>query len=339
MSHYPKKTQGIAVLKTVISSAAPIVIIGGLLYAGLFVKVESKGKPVERSAIERRDLFFGVAAPSENVVWAAGTGGKIVRSEDGGNTWVRQETGTTANLQGVAAWDDKQAIAVGNRGLIFYTADGGASWKAAKTPDSGDNPNKLLKVRVFGDTAWAVGEFGALLRSNDRGATWESALPAKDLAWNDVYFVGQKGWLVGEFGSIMHTEDGGATWTEMVSENKTSLMSVAFRDEKNGVAVGMTGTMLSTQDGGATWASLQPVTREHLYNVIWDADHWVAVGDKGVKAVGSEDGVTWKAERVFEKDVAWRTQIVKSGDKYYVAGANLGILQNNGLTIVGRPKI
>ena len=40
--------------------------------------------------------------------------------------------------------------------------------------------------------------------------------------------------------------------------------------------------------------------------------------------------------RLADGDVSWRTQIAKAGDRYYVAGANLGILDGLKLTIVGR---
>jgi hypothetical protein len=37
-----------------------------------------------------------------------------------------------------------------------------------------------------------------------------------------------------------------------------------------------------------------------------------------------------------EGDVAWRTSIVKVGSRYFVAGANLGILEDGKLSVVGR---
>lgn len=326
---------GIRMLVSLLTSAMPIAIIGGLLYAGFFVKAEAVIQKVEPKAVERRDNFFSLALPSDKVVWAAGTGGKIVRSSDGGNTWQRQEVPTHVNLQGIAAWDDQHAVAVGNNGTILYTADGGGSWKPAAVPKT-DNPNKLLRARIFNGVAWAVGEFGGLLRSDDKGATWTRVLPEKDRAWNAIYFLDQNGWLVGEFGSVMRTADGGATWTEVEVTNKVSLMGVVFRDPMHGVAVGLTGTLLTTADGGATWAEVPPLTREHLLDVILDEGRWVAVGDKGVMVSANAETLDWKFSRISEGDVSWRTQIAKSGNRYYVAGANLGILDGGKLTIVGR---
>ncbi|MFZ5457585.1 MAG: WD40/YVTN/BNR-like repeat-containing protein [Pseudomonadota bacterium] len=326
---------GARAVVNVITSTLPIAIIGGLLYAGFFVKAEAVINKVEPKAVERRDNFFSVVAPSEQVAWAAGTGGKIVRTDDGGRTWHRQNTATYENLQGIAAWDAQHAVAAGNHGVILYTADGGNSWKAAQVPKS-DNPNKLFRVHIFDGVAWAVGEFGSLLRSDDKGATWTRAMEEKDRAWNDICFRGQNGWLVGEFGTVMRTTDGGATWTENELENKVSLMGVEFRDDQNGVAVGLTGTLMVTSDGGATWRDVPPLTREHLLDIAWDENRWVAVGDKGVMVTSDPAASEWKLGRISEGDVSWRTQIARAGNRYYVSGANLGVLEGGKLTIVGR---
>lgn len=319
------------------SSGAPFLIIGGLLYAGLFVKANAVVTDVAPKVIERRDSFFAIAAPTADVVWSAGTNGKIIRSDDGGASWVRQLTPSSVNLQGLAAWDAQRAVAVGNDGLILVTGDSGKTWTQAKVPELSNN-SKLLRVRTFGNTAWAMGEFGALFSSNDFGASWVRALPEKDLGWNYVEFVGDNGWLVGEFGTIMKTADGGATWKQIVTRNNTSLMAVAFRDVRNGVAVGLSGTVLVTADGGNTWNQQPRTTKEHLYSVIWDENRWVAVGDKGVMLTAEAAAASWNVTRIAEKDFMWRTQIVRAGQRYYMAGARLWIMENGKLTVVGQSQ-
>lgn len=324
-------TRGAAFL----SSVAPFGIIGGLLYAGLFVKADAEVRKVDAPAIERRDNYISLAVPAANLVWAAGTGGKVVQSSDGGKSWISQPTGTQNNLLGIAAWDPQHAAAVGNLGTIIVTADGGKRWTQVRSPES-SNPNKLFRVRIFDDLAWAVGEFGALLRSDDHGMSWSRAMPEKDRAWNDVFFLGRLGWLVGEFGTIMKTSDGGETWNEVETPNKVSLMSVTFRDAQHGVAVGLSGTVMVSSDGGETWQSAPKATRESLYSVIWDNGRWLAVGDKGVMVTAATGADAWKAARISEKDLSWRTQIVKFDDAYYLAGANLAVLANDRLAIAGQ---
>ncbi len=335
LSQFEKFGGGARGAVNLLTSALPIAIIGGLLYAGFFVKAEAVIKKVEPKAVERRDNFFSIAAPTDQVAWAAGSGGKIVHTIDGGKNWERQASTTIENLQGIAAWDAMHAVAVGNNGVILFTANGGALWKTATLPSSG-NPNKLLRVRIFDGVAWAVGEFGALLRSDDKGQTWTRVLPEKDRAWNSVFFLEQNGWIVGEFGAVMRTTDGGANWTDIEAKNKVSLMAVTFRDPQHGVAVGLAGTLTVSNDGGLTWTDIERPTREHLLDVIWDENRWTAVGDKGVMVVADAAAQAWKASRVSEGDVSWRTQIAKSGPRYYLAGANLAVLEGDKLTVAGR---
>ena len=266
---------GFAKLMNLLTSLLPIAIIGGLLYAGFFVKASAVINKVEPKAVERRDNFFSIIAPAENIAWAVGTGGKIIRTEDGGKTWLRQKAPTIENLQGIAAWDGQTAVVAGNKGLILHTADSGATWKQATVPKS-DNPNKLFRIRVFGDTAWAVGEFGGLFRSDDKGVTFSRVLPEKDRAFNAISFQGKTGVVVGEFGSLMRSTDGGAEWTDVTTDNKVSLMGLAFRNDNDGVAVGLSGTLMTTADGGLSWTNVLGLTREHLLDVKWDENRWIA---------------------------------------------------------------
>jgi photosystem II stability/assembly factor-like uncharacterized protein len=325
---------------TIDTSLIPFTVIGALLYAAFFVKATAAVSAVKPPEIERRDRFLGVVMPSEKIIWAAGSNGKIVRSDDAGLTWGAQSVPTVENLQGIAAWDANQAVSVGGNGVVIRTDDGGKSWNEIPVPKS-EVANKLLNVRTYGKAvAWAVGEMGAVLTSPDAGRTWTRALPEKDQAWNDICFVGAHGVLVGEFGQTMKTDDGGGSWQTKKSGVESSLMSVFLRDELNGVAVGLSGVILVTHDGALTWTAVERQTREHLNNVIWDGAQWVAVGDKGVIVTGDKDGLIWKAGRVSEGNLGWNTQLLhvpssSKGDNYILAGASLSSLKGGHLKVFG----
>lgn len=349
---------------TITTSLVPFAIVGGLLYAAFFVKAAAVIASVQPPAIERRDTFFGVAMPTDRVIWAAGSNGKVIRSDDGGQRWVAQQVPNAENLQGIAAWNAEQAVAVGGNGVILHTADAGKTWSEARAPKS-EVANKLLNVRAFGNgagasaasaasaasgSAWAVGEMGALLKTADFGKTWERAVPEKDQAWNDIVFAGTHGIVVGEFGQIMTSDDEGRTWQPAKSGVPSSLMSVAVRDAANAVAVGLSGAIVVTHDGGAQWTVVERQTREHLNNVIWDGTQWLAVGDKGVLLTGDERGTSWRASRVSEGNLGWNTQILRvpagsqaanqaSGQNpsYVLAGAALSRLAGGKHVVFGRP--
>lgn len=331
-------------------SAMPLFIIGFLLYAALFIKPKPTPSKVVDYAINERDRFYGVAVPCPSVIWAVGCHGKIIRSDDAGESWVVQPTPVRVHLQGIAAWDERRAVVAGNDGVVIITSDGGKSWEKVDVPVS-EVANKFLRVKIFDDSdrVWAVGEMGAVLYSEDFGSTWARAMEEEDQGWNDISFVGEQGWLVGEFGRIMATNDGGATWTSQtnpmatetgdmgeVGEVETSLMAVAFRDKTHGVITGLDGIILVTEDGGSHWIEAPKVTREHLFDVIWDGSAWVSVGDKGTLLTGDPSGMIWDVSRTAELDMSWYTEIRKTENRYYLAGDYLAVLEKGVLTIFGR---
>lgn len=320
-----------------IVSALPFLIIGGLLYAGLFVKPRPVGASVKPPAIERRDKFFGVAVPESGMVWAVGDSGKIVVSSDGGRSFHIQPAPVSAHLQAIAAWDARRAVAVGNQGVVLLTEDGGQSWVEIKTPKS-VVANKLMRARIADGTVWAVGEMGAVLRSLDHGKTWERMREEEDVAWNDIAFAGAAAWIVGEFGRILRSSDGGVTWDGVPSPVKSSLTSVAFRDEAHGIAVGLEGMVLVTEDGGRHWRQAVRVTREHLFAVIWDGTGWAAVGDKGVLVSGDAGAASWKAGRLSDRNTAWYTDVVQRDGRLFFVGAGLAVREQGKFrTLDGAP--
>jgi photosystem II stability/assembly factor-like uncharacterized protein len=66
-----------------------------------------------------------IAAVDARTAWAVGLGGIILKTTDGGTTWVTQNSGTANNLLSVAAVDANTAWVVGSDGLILKTLTGG----------------------------------------------------------------------------------------------------------------------------------------------------------------------------------------------------------------------
>lgn len=312
-------------------SGLPLMVISGLLYAGLFIKPKPFGGHLQQPLFERDDRFYGIATAPEHTVWLVGAHGRVMRSDDAAQTWRSQASHVLENLQDVAAWDAQRAVAVGDQGVVVATQDGGATWREINVPHSGI-ANKLVRVKTLpGGLAWAVGEGGIALRSSDYGATWVRVGTDEDVSWNDIAFVDQQGWRVGEFGRIEKSVDGGASWLAQTGPAKVSLMGVAFRDERNGVAVGLGGTVLTTDDGGQRWHLETQVTPEHLFDVIWDGQHWLTVGDKGVVLVGDMDGHRWRPTRGAPVDRDWHTKVAVGATHYYFSGTQPLVTEKHAL--------
>jgi photosystem II stability/assembly factor-like uncharacterized protein len=311
------------------TSLFPFLIIGALLYAAFFIKPTAVGASLPLSPIQARDAFYGVAAPGENIVWAVGRNAKIIRSDDGGKTWMVQHAAGEANLQSIVAWDAKRAIAVGNLGTVMRTEDGGKVWTLVVGLPPSVASAKLIRAKSIGvSAALVVGEYGTVLMTRDSGKTWTSIGKREDVAWNDVAAIGDVWILVGEFGRINRSRDAGATWESITSPIKSSLNAVAFRDQKNGIAAGLDGVLIATADVGANWKPVESTTKVHLFDVHHGSTGWLVAADQGLM-LRSADGVSWDAVRLVDRDYSWYTGIEPSADRWIIAGAGFGSFDKN----------
>ncbi|AQV94163.1 hypothetical protein BJN34_09710 [Cupriavidus necator] len=300
-------------------AATPFMVVGGLLYAALFIKPAVEASQLKPPAIQRGEFMYGIAAPSRQQLLGVGSVGKVWRSQDLGASWTVGQSPAQQSLQDVAAWDRERAVAVGDGGMVLASHDGGETWSKAEAALR--SPAKLVRVRTAAPAvAWAVGEMGVALATADYGATWSRKTPDEDKAWNDVGFAGPRTVLVGEFGRISVSADDGATWTAVSSPVKTSLMAVAFRDDLHGVAVGLDGAVVSTADGGLRWKREQQVSAAHLFDVSWDGAQWLAVGEAGVLLRGHADGSAWRAARIVDGNRQWHTRILPVGQVAIASG-------------------
>ena len=327
----PSAQRGGRVWKAILkigSSLIPWLVIGGLLWAGLFIKPKPVGATVRPPVMERRDYYFGVAQIPGKGFWLAGSSGKIVAIENDGHG-ARFDSTTEQTLQDIAVWDSERGVAVGNDGVVVITTDGGKKWHQVADVPKSLVANKLNRVRVVaGGLAIATGEMGAILMSRDYGEHWVRLRLEEDQAWNDVAFLPSgKVLAVGEFGRIVLSSDDGRHWENIKSPVKSSLTSVAFSDARTGVAVGLEGVVLMTRDGGKTWKRLDVKVSDHLFGIAWDgvAKRWVGCGGLGSWITVSGDGIKLNAGRLNERDLSWHTSVVPIDNSVWFAGANVGL--------------
>ncbi|MCU7801723.1 MAG: glycosyl hydrolase [Candidatus Thiodiazotropha sp. (ex Lucinoma borealis)] len=314
-------------------------IVIGLLWVAFYVHPSATVNDIKPSPFGKRENYFGVVAPSSDgkLIWAVGRKGRIIRTDDGGNNWVIQQTPVShVHLQDIDTWDERSAIVVGDLGTVMVTSDGGVTWQS-----------KDLQLRQFGEQlmqvvvdktdgrAWIAGAMGSVFVSDDHGESWRITHPEEDLSWNSVSIApGGTVWLVGEFGRISRSDDQGMSWQQIEAGAEQSLMDIAFSDNTLGVAVGLAGTLLVTEDGGETWSSITGITDNHIYDVSWDGHQFVAVGDGGILLTSDSSGRDWQAGKLGAENSLWYTAIVPLSDgssdrQYLAAGANLGIHQND----------
>jgi photosystem II stability/assembly factor-like uncharacterized protein len=256
--------------------------------------------------------LYDVEARGDSV-WAAGYWGTVLRSSDRGRTWSYARTPTQRTLYAVSFADERHGWVVGAGGVLMRSTDAGASWRRQTvhiTDEFGDIlelDSDLFGVAALSPTeAFAVGDFGTLLRTRD-GKNWQQVpieeevfadenLPDRIL--NGIYFSDrQHGWIAGEFGTILRTVDGGETWLgERHIEgtfDEIYLFDVASEGADHALAVGTGGIVIGTSDGGALWTALDVGTSAGVFGVARSRGRGIAVGDRGVLLVTLDDGASW----------------------------------------------
>lgn len=70
------------------------------------------------------DIFF----LNQNLGWAVGNYGHILKTTDGGETWNHQNSGVTQELNDVEFIDENIGWAVGMNGVVLHSTNGGTTW-------------------------------------------------------------------------------------------------------------------------------------------------------------------------------------------------------------------
>lgn len=117
--------------------------------------------------------------------------------------------------------------------------------------------NDLFDVDVAGSRAYAVGDFGTLLRSDDGGVTWSGLRPGTttDLARVDV--IARDSLVISGGCEVLRSDDGGATfrWLPVAADGGCSegVRAVSFPTPSVGYVMSLDGTIEATTDGGASF--------------------------------------------------------------------------------------
>jgi photosystem II stability/assembly factor-like uncharacterized protein len=238
--------------------------------------------------------------------WVGGDGGFLSRTDDGGQSWVRQTVGTSAAINDIY-FRDKEAgfLLAGNS--IYVTRDNGTAWTQSRIflPEEFEGADvELYSVRFSSkNKGWVVGSISKrervidsiLVYTDDGGETWRRQRAPSRTELIHIDFVSDKrGWIVGEGGTILFTRDGGASWTRQNVGTKSTLYHIDFRDDKKGWAVGERGTLLRTTDGGETWTLIPTNVIATLLSVKFPSgDEGWAAGRGGTILHTTDEGKTW----------------------------------------------
>ena len=273
----------------------------------------------------------GVSAVSERVAWASGSGSTVLRTTDGGTTWLKLNvTNEALDFRDVDAIDAQTAyvlsIGTGPASRIYKTTDAGATWTMQF---KSDDEKAFLDAMSFWDANNGIvfgdsidGQFYILLTANG-GQTWSRVSTARlppalqgegafaASGTNIALFGKTHAWIgtgAGAKARVLRTTDHGRSWqvsdTPLAAGQSAGIFSIAFRDEKHGVVVGgdyrkeqeAVDNLAVTNDGGVTWKLVKGLSGFRsvvAYVPGRKTPALVALGPSGGD-YSLDDGQTWK---------------------------------------------
>ncbi|RKY71918.1 MAG: hypothetical protein DRQ14_06650, partial [Candidatus Latescibacterota bacterium] len=232
----------------------------------IFSPLGGPGTPVQNPA-------FGLAI-SDGTVWAAFWAGSLVRSDDGGSTWLRvlpdtsyekiNYTSLRHRTFDVLAYGD--TVWVGTAAGISRSDDGGRSWRYYTVKEGLAGNWVVTLARQFVGGKWIIwagvkstgeGERDGLCRTSDDGTTWEVVWDRAP--WN-LAFVDSVVWAATDEG-LYRSSDLGRRWEEVVVED---LVARERLEKFIGVCVVGDSVWASSDegialsvDGGESWRVLK----------------------------------------------------------------------------------
>lgn len=277
--------------------------------------------------IPQGNALNGVHFTNDNTGWAVGEQGTIIKTTNGGSSWIIQNSGTYAGLNAVQFLNANLGFAVGDSGVILKTTNGGTNWNKL---NSGYNYWMSSLHFVNENYGW-VGAGNYILATTNGGANWQSYYQGAPFSihgvfflsettgfwvgfggvnktinggssftrlsnvpsnydYDDIYFINSTtGWIVGEGGVVAKTTDGGSTWTQV--GNVTGYYDrIFFKDEDNGWIAGGYNGIYTTQDGGNSWLL---TSIRYMYDVFFTPNVVFSVGTGGKIFKSTDLGISW----------------------------------------------
>ena len=208
-------------------------------------------KEVSNTSKSLSSVFF----VNHNLGFIVGQDGIILKTTDGGVTWISQVFLPSEWWAGVFFLNENVGYAFSyHTGKIIKTTDGGNNWTLNFSSSSTYYYFRSIWF-TNENNGFVVGDDGVILSTSNGGTSWTEKLSGTTVDLYDITFTNnQHGYIVGDNNTLLTTIDGALTWTMSNPYNQPmTLHNIAFVNENVGYIGGMFYLVLKTTDGGSTW--------------------------------------------------------------------------------------
>ena len=199
--------------------------------------------------------LYAVETITDDIVFAGGYGGSLVRTGNAGSTWESISIGSSNWINEIhftSAANGWIATSSGssNPAQILKSTDGGLTWTSVRDIEEYSSMSwPTPQIGYFG--TWS----GTIVKTTDTGQTWTILNLATTDNVPQVQFLDtQTGFAVSTDSYMHRTSDGGATWEKIYVPG---VRRVFFHDANNGICINAYGEIGRTTDGGSTFTYWQ----------------------------------------------------------------------------------
>jgi photosystem II stability/assembly factor-like uncharacterized protein len=251
--------------------------------------------------------LYSVSAVDDNIAWACGASGKVLRTTNKGVNWtnVIGNLPTAYAMYCIFAWDANTAVVTGvssSTTAIYQTSNGGTNWTTANSHSGfGDNlyMSSATNAYFIGDP---ISGYWDLLSSTNAGLNWStwSSLATTNTSGtynNAACFNGQQIWFCSNGDSkVNYTSNMGVNWSQQTS-SLSELTAIWFNSSTAGLAAGSSTSpgMLITTNSGTNWSTLTQsfVGTSSIAAITGTGNsYWVAKQDSTIY-YSSNNGTNW----------------------------------------------
>jgi serine/threonine-protein kinase len=189
--------------------------------------------------------LFKILFINSNTGFIVGSDGLVLRTNDGGVSWKKIESGVTKNLYSISFSDSKNGVIVGWSGTILKTIDAGLSWKKHSVNFSNYLKDVLFVNEFLG---LIVGGEGMVLRTEDGGADWNEIDLDSDAGLFKIHFNNSgEAIILTNRGEIFLSNDSGKNWIKKYIGQPVILNDIQQLNSGNFIVVANNGNIFTSK--------------------------------------------------------------------------------------------
>jgi len=269
------------------------------------------------------ELGYAVGATS-----TFGGDGIILKTTDGGSSWIKISTDTIPGLRAVCFTSADVGYVGGDQNSLMKTTDGGSSWSFILIDD------KLWffnNIEFWDDNnGVAVSYPSSVYQTTDAGANWNTCIGIKHSVEDICYADATTLFLVGGDEKIYKSTNSGFYWTEIYSGAVLQLfLGVEFFNVNYGIVAGENGNTLITSDGGTTWNTSIAGGSGLMRGIhIFDEQESYVVGTPEQVYKTTDGGINWFSDFSGGNSVALYNIIFTENNTGLICGSQGKFLRN-----------